>query len=321
MCSGSDQEYRIPFDRALEFANKEKITEILYPLFVHNVEALLYKPLNQAGVPIGDSAMTARSRYKVATSNSPRVSDGSPSVVGESTQNRSSRTASLFTADEERPPIESLLREMYTRIQILQDRSLASYSRRPGSDTLRNPAPTSHNVPEFPQISVRNDKSRSGLWSEHCRSLPSTPTAGSWNESSDHEAHSARHLGRSTMEIRRAHSEPPSRNASQYMGQGSSYHRCHAGQVSQASVPGASRQDRASLTRRSRAGNQEHQREYRKRNHDDDDADGAPPHKQQRTRLNVARTLKERYPCVYNIGEPGEYSKHVTRYEHISHLL
>lgn len=37
---------RIPFDRALDFANKEKITDLLYPLFVHNIGALLYHPTN-----------------------------------------------------------------------------------------------------------------------------------------------------------------------------------------------------------------------------------------------------------------------------------
>jgi protein SOK2 len=36
----------IPYDRALDFANKEKITELLYPLFVHNIGALLYHPSN-----------------------------------------------------------------------------------------------------------------------------------------------------------------------------------------------------------------------------------------------------------------------------------
>ncbi|WEW57898.1 hypothetical protein PRK78_003365 [Emydomyces testavorans] len=36
----------IPFERALEFANKEKITEQLYPLFVHNIGGLLYHPSN-----------------------------------------------------------------------------------------------------------------------------------------------------------------------------------------------------------------------------------------------------------------------------------
>ncbi len=39
---------RIPFDRALDFANKEKITELLYPLFVHNIGALLCHPTNQS---------------------------------------------------------------------------------------------------------------------------------------------------------------------------------------------------------------------------------------------------------------------------------
>ncbi|EQL00413.1 KilA-N domain-containing protein [Ophiocordyceps sinensis CO18] len=36
----------IPYERALDFANKEKITEMLYPLFVHNIGALLYHPNN-----------------------------------------------------------------------------------------------------------------------------------------------------------------------------------------------------------------------------------------------------------------------------------
>lgn len=40
-------DHRIPFERALDFANKEKITELLYPLFVHNIGALLYHPTNQ----------------------------------------------------------------------------------------------------------------------------------------------------------------------------------------------------------------------------------------------------------------------------------
>ncbi|TVY30817.1 Cell pattern formation-associated protein [Lachnellula hyalina] len=51
----------IPFERALEFANKEKITELLYPLFVHNIGSLLYHPVNSGhsgrfpGVMVGGS--------------------------------------------------------------------------------------------------------------------------------------------------------------------------------------------------------------------------------------------------------------------------
>ncbi|KAK8437603.1 apses transcription factor-like protein StuA [Phyllosticta citricarpa] len=36
----------IPYERALDFANKEKITESLYPLFVQDIGALLYHPSN-----------------------------------------------------------------------------------------------------------------------------------------------------------------------------------------------------------------------------------------------------------------------------------
>jgi protein SOK2 len=36
----------IPFDRALDLANKQNITDILYPLFVHNIGSLLYDHSN-----------------------------------------------------------------------------------------------------------------------------------------------------------------------------------------------------------------------------------------------------------------------------------
>ncbi|KAL1650492.1 hypothetical protein SLS61_005957 [Didymella pomorum] len=52
----------IPFERALEFANKEKITESLYPLFVHDIGALLYHPTNQNRQSVGSAAMAAVGR-------------------------------------------------------------------------------------------------------------------------------------------------------------------------------------------------------------------------------------------------------------------
>jgi len=41
----------IPFERALALANQEKITEKLYPLFVHDIAALLYHPINSSRPP------------------------------------------------------------------------------------------------------------------------------------------------------------------------------------------------------------------------------------------------------------------------------
>jgi len=55
---------RIPFERALEFANKEKITEQLYPLFVHDIGALLYHPSNQTRASVGGAAMAAVDRNR-----------------------------------------------------------------------------------------------------------------------------------------------------------------------------------------------------------------------------------------------------------------
>lgn len=56
--------HRIPFERALEFANKEKITEQLYPLFVHDIGALLYHPSNQTRASVGGAAMAAVERNR-----------------------------------------------------------------------------------------------------------------------------------------------------------------------------------------------------------------------------------------------------------------
>ncbi|KAK1518304.1 KilA-N domain-containing protein, partial [Colletotrichum abscissum] len=55
----------IPFERALDFANKEKITELLYPLFVHNIGALLYHPTNQTRT---NQVMAAAERRKAEQS-------------------------------------------------------------------------------------------------------------------------------------------------------------------------------------------------------------------------------------------------------------
>ena len=57
---------RIPFERALDFANKEKITEMLYPLFVHNIGALLYHPTNSNRT---NAVMAAAERRKLETKN------------------------------------------------------------------------------------------------------------------------------------------------------------------------------------------------------------------------------------------------------------
>ncbi|KAI1459618.1 hypothetical protein F4805DRAFT_419639 [Annulohypoxylon moriforme] len=46
----------IPLERALDLANKENITEILYPLFIHNIGALLYHPTNQTETNQGTTA-------------------------------------------------------------------------------------------------------------------------------------------------------------------------------------------------------------------------------------------------------------------------
>ncbi|KAK2775925.1 hypothetical protein FQN52_003860 [Onygenales sp. PD_12] len=63
----------IPFERALEFANKEKITELLYPLFVHDINALLYHPSNQTRT---NQIVAGSDRRRLETSHPSRSSQG-----------------------------------------------------------------------------------------------------------------------------------------------------------------------------------------------------------------------------------------------------
>lgn len=71
----------IPFDRALDFANKEKITEQLYPLFVHDIGALLYHPSNQPRPGLGNSnalAAVDRRRSDARLMGAPPTSTAPP---------------------------------------------------------------------------------------------------------------------------------------------------------------------------------------------------------------------------------------------------
>jgi protein SOK2 len=55
----------IPFDRALAFANKEGIADMLYPLFVSDIKSLLYYP---GGVPPQGQAASGVGQYQQAAS-------------------------------------------------------------------------------------------------------------------------------------------------------------------------------------------------------------------------------------------------------------
>ena len=65
---------RIPFDRALDFANKEKITEQLYPLFVHDIGALLYHPSNNPRSGVGGALAAVDRRRDARLLTGPQTS-------------------------------------------------------------------------------------------------------------------------------------------------------------------------------------------------------------------------------------------------------
>jgi len=66
----------IPFERALEFANREKITDLLYPLFVHNIGGLLYNPESAPRTNNLVAATTERRRMDSIDGGRPPSSSG-----------------------------------------------------------------------------------------------------------------------------------------------------------------------------------------------------------------------------------------------------
>ncbi|KJR88826.1 protein SOK2 [Sporothrix schenckii 1099-18] len=75
----------IPFERALDFANKEKITELLFPLFVHNIAALLYHPTNQTRTSQVMAAAERRKQEQGQMRNGQPGAPGLPSLQHHST--------------------------------------------------------------------------------------------------------------------------------------------------------------------------------------------------------------------------------------------
>ncbi|KAJ4146893.1 hypothetical protein LMH87_001452 [Akanthomyces muscarius] len=71
----------IPYDRALEFANKEKISELLYPLFLaQNAGSLLYHPTNQSRTNQGMAASDRRKQDQGQQMRSNSSSHSLPSM-------------------------------------------------------------------------------------------------------------------------------------------------------------------------------------------------------------------------------------------------
>ncbi|KAJ2896415.1 apses-domain-containing protein [Zalerion maritima] len=92
----------IPFERALDFANKEKITELLYPLFVHNIGALLYHPSNQTRTT---QVMAAAERRKAEQQSQMR--NGQPPAGGPGLPSIQHHHHSMGMPGASQPPLSS----------------------------------------------------------------------------------------------------------------------------------------------------------------------------------------------------------------------
>lgn len=69
----------IPFERALDLANKEQITEEMYPLFVHNIGALLYHPTNQ--MRTNQAIAAVERRLETPSTSKPQTSNSGPALL------------------------------------------------------------------------------------------------------------------------------------------------------------------------------------------------------------------------------------------------
>ncbi|CAK7242283.1 MAG: hypothetical protein STHCBS139747_003770 [Sporothrix thermara] len=101
----------IPYERALDFANKEKITELLFPLFVHNIAALLYHPSNQNRAQQVMAAAERRKQTENPMRNGQPPAPGLPSLQHHSTMALPGPQQTLpshanMTTPNSRPPLD-----------------------------------------------------------------------------------------------------------------------------------------------------------------------------------------------------------------------
>ncbi|KAI5821477.1 hypothetical protein BZA77DRAFT_363874 [Pyronema omphalodes] len=159
----------IPFERALDFANKEKITELLYPLFVHNIGAFLYHPTNHQRT----NAVMAAAERRRADSN---VISHSQALGQGALQRRS--TSDIIPSSQ--PPSMH-----HQGIHNPMHQSLAQH---PGLSQPRPDIQRSMSFPTPPSSasSVMGVSSDSGFWNNgqsglaidtvmNSRSMPTTP--------------------------------------------------------------------------------------------------------------------------------------------------
>ncbi|KAK4241628.1 cell pattern formation-associated protein stuA [Achaetomium macrosporum] len=175
----------IPFERALDFANKEKITELLYPLFVHNIGGLLCHPTNQ---PRASQVMAAAQQRKdVRLSQAPPLPSlqqhhplalpgpqpplphpqpmGRPSLERAHTfptppASASSAMGSMGASDNYPWNQQGMPNGQQTG-QISIDTSLSNNARSlPNTPATTPPGSSIHGMPNYPPVSQAYDNSR-----------------------------------------------------------------------------------------------------------------------------------------------------------------
>lgn len=85
----------IPYERALEFANREKITDMLYPLFVTDLKALLYHPANFARTAqVLSAAEKRKAEFQKAAATKESKNEGTGATKSASTSPKNTKRTS-----------------------------------------------------------------------------------------------------------------------------------------------------------------------------------------------------------------------------------
>ncbi|KAI5281034.1 hypothetical protein KEM54_003433 [Ascosphaera aggregata] len=148
----------IPYDRALEFANKEKITDLLYPLFVHNIGSLLMHPQN----PSRANALIAASERRRLESRTPAInhhSMGAPQQLSAPLTHHRHESGRSHTFPTPPGSSASVLNghgngyEWASGVQSQQplsiDTSMAAARSLPATPATTPPGPAVHGIPSY----------------------------------------------------------------------------------------------------------------------------------------------------------------------------
>lgn len=136
----------IPYERALDFANREKIIDLLYPLFVTDLKSLLYHPANFARTAQVLSAAEKRkaefAKANEGSANGAASPAGNDDKAGAGSKPASPKVEKTDASTAQQPPSQQ---SMSGRFSV--DRMVSNHSPSSSVNTLGQQQPPSSSTP------------------------------------------------------------------------------------------------------------------------------------------------------------------------------